>query len=128
VLRDVSFRIEPGQVAAVVGLSGTGKTTIALRFLIEGSKVGDRGMYVTLSETEEELRAVASSHGWDLDGLTLRELTPSEEELEPDEQATMFHAPEMELAATLKRVLDDEQVASILEYASNYVRYRLDYM
>jgi circadian clock protein KaiC len=91
----------------VEGVPGSGKTTLALQFLLEGARAGETVLYVTLSETEEELRAVADSHGWDLAGLTLRELTPSEEELAPDEQSTMFHAPELELAATVTRVLED---------------------
>ena len=91
----------------VEGVPGSGKTTLALQFLLEGVRAGETVLYVTLSETEEELRSVATSHGWSLDGLTLRELTPSEEELAPDEQTMMFHAPEIELAATIKRVLDD---------------------
>ena len=93
----------------VEGEPGSGKTTLALQFLLEGVRAGETVHYVTLSETEEELRSIAASHGWNLDGLTLQELTPSEDELEPDEQATMFHAPEIELAATLRRVLDDVQ-------------------
>jgi circadian clock protein KaiC len=94
----------------IEGVPGSGKTTLALQFLLEGARQGETVLYVTLSETEEELRAVAASHGWNMDGLTLQELTPSEEELAPEEQSTMFHAPEIELAATLKRVLDDVEL------------------
>jgi circadian clock protein KaiC len=68
---------------------------------------GEPVLYVTLSETVEELRDVAQSHGWSLDGIEMRELTPSEGELEPDEQNTMFHPSEVELASTTKRILAD---------------------
>jgi circadian clock protein KaiC len=91
----------------VEGVPGSGKTTLALQFLLAGARAGETVLYVTLSETEEELRSVAASHGWTLDGITIRELTPSEAELEPDEQSTMFHPSEIELAATTKRVLAD---------------------
>jgi circadian clock protein KaiC len=64
-------------------------------------------LYVTLSETEEELRSVAASHGWTLEGITIRELSPSESELEREEQHTMFRPSEVELAATTQRVLED---------------------
>jgi circadian clock protein KaiC len=91
----------------VEGEPGSGKTTLALQFLIEGARVGEPVLYVTLSETDEELRAVAASHGWSLDGIQVRELSPSEGDLALDEQSTMFHPAEMELAATTQRVLDD---------------------
>ena len=53
----------------VEGTPGTGKTTFSLQFLLEGARRGEPGLYVTLSETEGELRAVARAHGWELDGL-----------------------------------------------------------
>src|SRR4051812_29663940 len=82
----------------VEGDPGSGKTTLALQFLLEGARQGDAGLYVTLSETEEELRAVAESHGWALEGVSLCELIPSEESLQPDEQYQMFHPSEVELS------------------------------
>jgi circadian clock protein KaiC len=91
----------------VEGVPGSGKTTLALQFLMAGARVGEPVLYVTLSETDEELRSVATSHGWTLDGITMRELSPSEADLDPDEQNTMFHPSEIELAATTQRVLDD---------------------
>jgi circadian clock protein KaiC len=91
----------------VEGVPGSGKTTLALQFLRAGAEAGETVLYVTLSETEEELRSVAASHGWTLDGITIRELSPSEAELEPDEQHTMFHPSELELATTTRRVLAD---------------------
>ena len=91
----------------IEGVPGAGKTTLAMQFLMAGVQAGEPVLYVTLSETEEELRAVAASHGWSLDGITIRELSPAEGALERDEQNTMFHPSEIELAATTRRVLDD---------------------
>ena len=91
----------------VEGVPGSGKTTLALQFLLAGVAAGETVLYVTLSETGEELRAVAASHGWQLDGVHIRELAPSEEALDPDEQNTIFHPSELELASTTKLVLDD---------------------
>src|SRR5687767_9664437 len=65
----------------VEGVPGSGKTTLAVQFLMSGAAAGETVLYVTLSETEEELRAVAESHGWSLDGVTIVELSPSEGEL-----------------------------------------------
>ena len=91
----------------IEGVPGSGKTTLALQFLQEGVRQGEPVLYVTLSETVEELKAVANSHGWTLDGIAIRELSPSEAELEPDEQNTMFHPSEVELVSIIKRLLDD---------------------
>ena len=79
----------------VEGVPGSGKTTLALQFLQAGAKEGESVLYVTLSETEEELRAVAESHGWTLDGIEIRELTPPKAMLDPEEQNTMFHPSEI---------------------------------
>src|SRR4029077_4083977 len=64
------------RVFLLEGNPGTGKTTIALQFLMEARRAGERGLYITLSETEEELRASAQSHGWSLDGIDIFELLP----------------------------------------------------
>src|ERR1700704_6547454 len=69
----------------VEGVPGSGKTTLALQYLIAGASRGEPVLYVTLSETEEELFAVARSHGWSLDGIEIREVTPQEAELDLDE-------------------------------------------
>jgi circadian clock protein KaiC len=89
------------------GVPGSGKTTLAMQFLMAGAAAGESVLYVTLSETEEELRSVADSHGWDLTGIRIRELTPAEASLDPAEQNTMFHPSELELVDTIKRVLAD---------------------
>ena len=62
----------------VTGTPGTGKTSLAMQFLIEGARKGDRCLYITLSETRAEIDKVARSHGWDLTGVAVKELIPSE--------------------------------------------------
>jgi circadian clock protein KaiC len=89
----------------IEGDPGTGKTTLALTFLMEGIRRGERGLYVALSETREELSVVAESHGWSLDGIDVYELSP-EETLQPDAQYTVFHPSELELGATMKGLMD----------------------
>jgi circadian clock protein KaiC len=91
----------------IEGVPGSGKTTLALQFLRAAVERGEPVLYVTLSETEDELRAVAHSHGWSLDGITMQELIPSEAAFDPDEQNTMFHASEVEMSATMKEVLSN---------------------
>ncbi len=88
------------------GDPGAGKTTTALQFLLAGARAGEPGVYATLSETEEELRDVAASHGWSLDGITICELQTAEESLKADSQYTLFHPSEVELSETTRAVLD----------------------
>ncbi len=91
----------------VEGDPGTGKTTLALQFLLEGARRGEPVLYVTLSETKEELTAVADSHGWTLEGVNLHELVPPEESLKAEAQYTIFHPSEVELGETTRLVLDE---------------------
>ena len=86
------------------GEPGTGKTTLALQFLLEGVAKGERGLYVTLSESSTELKAVASSHGWTLDGVEIFELS-KEGMLDREEGYTIFHPAEVELQQTVDEVL-----------------------
>jgi circadian clock protein KaiC len=88
------------------GRPGTGKTTIALQFLLEGVRQGEKVLYITLSETERELQLVAKRHGWSLGGVSLFELVPPETTLDPDRELTVFHPAEMELNETTKLILD----------------------
>src|SRR5581483_8313203 len=88
------------------GDPGTGKTTIALQFLLEGIRLGESVLYVSLSETREELESVVRSHGWSAEGLDIFELGPTEEFVKPEEQYTIFHPSEVELGDTTKAVLE----------------------
>ena len=87
------------------GEPGSGKTTLALQFLLEGRDAGERGLYVTLSETADELRAVAASHGWTLDGVEIFELAGNEDET-LSEAYTLFHPAEVELQQTVGAVFE----------------------
>jgi circadian clock protein KaiC len=89
----------------VEGMPGSGKTTLAFQFLMEGARRGEKVLYVTLSESEEEIRDVADSHGWSLDGITIQELIPAPESLDEEEQYTVFHPSEIELGDTTKRII-----------------------
>lgn len=90
----------------IQGDPGAGKTTLALQFLLEGERRGEKGLYVTLSETEEELRAVAQSHRWSLDNIILHELSRTEERLASAEQNTFFRPSEVELNEATQPVLE----------------------
>lgn len=91
----------------VEGAPGSGKTTLAMQYLMAGAARGEPVLYVTLSETENELRSVAAAHAWNLDRVAVHELAPSPSDLEPDGQNTMYHPSEVELAETTKRILRD---------------------
>jgi circadian clock protein KaiC len=95
------------RIYLIEGDPGTGKTTLALQFLLEGVRLGESGLYVTLSETKEELLAVADSHGWSLDGFSIYELVPTEDSLKPESQYTIFHPSEIELQETTSAVLEE---------------------
>jgi circadian clock protein KaiC len=86
----------------VEGNPGTGKTTLALQFLLEGAREGERGLYITLSETEEELRAGAASHGWSLDGIDVFELVPPESLLDDTQQQSLLYSSDLELGETTR--------------------------
>jgi circadian clock protein KaiC len=87
----------------VEGHPGAGKTTVGMQFLLEGLRHGESCMYITLSETEDELRANAASHGWSLDGIHIQELQAGDN-LRPEEQYTLFHPAEIELGDLSKSV------------------------
>ncbi|MFI5230495.1 MAG: ATPase domain-containing protein, partial [Gemmatimonadales bacterium] len=86
------------------GEPGTGKTTLAMQFLLEGRARGERALYVTLSETAEELTSAATSHGWSVDGIVILELAAVQGE-KPDEVYTLFQPAEIELQHTVETVL-----------------------
>ena len=91
----------------VEGSPGTGKTTLGLQFLLEGARRGEKGLYITLSESGEELEAVAESHGWSLDNIIIKDLTQSGDKLTDNSSYTVFHPSEVELDEATRAVLDE---------------------
>ena len=91
----------------IEGVPGAGKTTLALQFLLDGAARGERGLYITLSETSEELCAAAQSHGWSLDGIDLFELADDKDALGADREMTLLHPWEIELGETVKVIADE---------------------
>jgi len=89
----------------ISGTPGTGKTTLAMQFLLEGVKQGERSLYITLSETRMEIEKVARSHGWDLSRLHVAELIPSEQNLSADALLTVFNPSELELGETTESLI-----------------------
>ena len=127
--------LTPRRLYLIEGNPGSGKTTLALQYLLEGARRGERGLYVTLSETREELLGVAHSHGWSLDALGVCELIPSEDSLLPDAQPRMFHPSEVELGETTRQVLEEvgrtepsrvvfDSLSEMRLLAQNPLRYR----
>ena len=120
----------------IEGLPGSGKTTLGLQFLLDGVRQGEPVLYVSLSETEEELRSAAASHGWSLDGVRFREFIPSEDSLRPEQQYTVFHPSEVELGETIAAIMEEaeksrptrvvfDSLSGLRLLAGNPFRYRL---
>lgn len=117
------------------GRPGTGKTTIALQFLLRGVRDGERVLYISLSETRRELGLVAQRHGWLLDGVDIFELVPPETTLDPDRELTVFHPAEMELSETTGLIFKEverinparvvlDSLSELRLLAQNPLRYR----
>jgi circadian clock protein KaiC len=96
-----------GRVFLLEGEPGSGKTTIALQFLMDGAKAGEQSLYITLSETEEELRQGAASHGWALGPeINVFELLPPESLLDKDQQQSLLYSSDLELGETTKLIFE----------------------
>jgi circadian clock protein KaiC len=107
------------------GSPGTGKTTIALQFLQQGLRSKQQALYITLSETREELIATAVSHGWTFgDELEIFELQPPENILDPDEQQSILYSSDLELGETTQHILATiERVNPSLIYSTAFPKF-----
>lgn len=96
-----------GHVFLLEGHPGTGKTTVALRFLLDGAGRGETCLYITLSETEKELRDGASSHGWDLGAnVAIFELIPPESQPDTDQEQSLLYSSDLELGETTRQIFE----------------------
>jgi len=94
-----------GNVFLVEGAPGAGKTTVAMQFLLEGAKQGENCLYITLSETEKELRASAASHGWTFPAqIAIFELIPPDALLDKDQQQSLLYSSDLELGEATKQI------------------------
>lgn len=96
-----------GRIFLLEGSPGTGKTTMALSFLLDGARNGEGGLYITLSETEQELRAGAESHGWTIDDrIKIFEVVPPESVLDSEQQQSLLYSSDLELGETTKLIFE----------------------
>jgi circadian clock protein KaiC len=91
-----------GRLHLIEGKAGTGKTTLGMQFILAGRDRGEMVLYITMSETLNELQAVAAAHGWSLDGIEIFELVPPDIAEGDDNRQTMFRASEVELGETMR--------------------------
>jgi len=100
------------RVHLVEGEPGSGKTTLGLQFLLEGKSKGETCLYITLSESRDELLHVARTHGWDLAGIEIFELVPPELSLDQEREQSIVYASDLELGETVRLVMEEvERVA-----------------
>jgi circadian clock protein KaiC len=101
--------LQAARLYLVEGDPGSGKTTLALQFLLAGVRRGEQTLLVTLSESEPEMASVAASHGWDLAGVRVLDIVPTDETLAADARFSMYHPSEVELSETLRVVFDEAE-------------------
>ena len=100
------------RVHLIEGAPGCGKTTLGLQFLLEGAAKGEKCLYITLSESKEELLHVAGTHGWDLGGIDIFELVPPELSLDTEREQSIVYASDLELGETVQMVMEEvERIA-----------------
>lgn len=104
--------LERDRVYLLEGNPGTGKTTAAMSFLIEGARLGEKSLYITLSETEVELRSTASAHGWDLAGIEIFELVPPESLLDEQQQQSLLYSSDLELGETTRMIFEQVEATT----------------
>jgi len=95
-----------GRIYLLEGHPRTGKTMVAIQFLAAGAVEGEKVLYITLSETEDELRASAASHGWTMDGIAIFELIPPENLLDEQQQQSLLYSSDLELGETTRRIFE----------------------
>lgn len=127
--------LPPRRLYLIQGEPGSGKTTLAVQFLLAGAALGEKVLYISLSETRDEVEEVARSHGWNLDAIEIVELSALEQQLQIESQNTLFHASEVELIETTKLLLDAvdrvqprrvvfDSVSELRLLSNNALRYR----
>ena len=103
----LSGGLSRGRLFLVQGEPGSGKTTVALQFVLAGAQAGERSLYITLAESEAELRQAAASHDWTLgDDIKIFELNPPESVLDPEQQQSLLYSSDLELGEIIKQILD----------------------
>jgi circadian clock protein KaiC len=124
------------RVYLIEGAPGSGKTTLGLQFLFEGANAGETGLYITLSETEHELRETAASHNWSIpENVDIFELVPPESLLDEKQQQSLLYSSDLELGETTSRIFEAmersrpsrvvlDSLSEIRLLAQNSLRYR----
>lgn len=123
------------RVHLIEGRPGSGKTTLALQFLMAARERGESTLYITLSEGRDELIEAAATHGWSLDGIHIYELVPPELSLDPTQEQSVVYSSDLELGETVKLVIDCvekikpqcavfDSLSDIRLLAGNPLRYR----
>ena len=130
----LSGGLPKNRIYLVMGDPGVGKTTVGLHFLREGQRLGERVLYIGLSETRDEIEDVATSHGWSLDGIEIFEYSAATR-LDDADESTLFHPSEIELGEATRTMIREvervnpqrvviDSLAEVRLLAQNALRYR----